>query len=107
MAIGREMELAVKARTCIIYFEKGKDEEKRNPEEGLPEWCISYVVRWNNPLVHLNLSEMHILSAVAAAAAAADLLKSYYSSPINKWILARAKIPKTIPKLTSQKPLVM
>ena len=37
MAIGREMELAVKARTCIIYFEKGKDEEKRNPEEGLPE----------------------------------------------------------------------
>ena len=64
------------------------------------------MVRSNNPLVHLNLSEMHILSAVAAAAAA-DLLKSYYSSPINKWILARAKIPKTIPKLTSQKPLVM
>ena len=37
MAIGREMELAVKARICIIYFEKGKNEDNRNPEEGLPE----------------------------------------------------------------------
>ena len=71
---GGDMELAVKARICIIYFEKGKNEEKRNPEEGLPEWCICGAFKESIGPSEWDLSEMPILNAASAA----DLLKPYH-----------------------------